>query len=278
MAALAWMAAGIALAGLAALAAAAFVVISGVYNVAATSLHNEAAYFLLHTTALNSIERRAASIEPPRDLEKPDLVRRGLGLFRQHCVTCHGGPGVAREAFAMGLEPGAPDLAEIGRDWSPAELYWTTANGIKMSAMPAWKFRLSEADLWALVAFLRKLPTLSPREFQTLPAEAAPAAETAAGEARAPADVERGRIALQQYGCPACHAIPGIAEAQGKAGPPLSGIASRRFIAGLLPNDRESLVEWLRRPQAVKPGNAMPDLGVSLRDARDMAAYLETLR
>jgi len=88
----------------------------------------------------------------------------------------------------------------------------------------------------------------------------------------------RGRIALQQYACTTCHVIPGIVGAKGLAGPPLTGWANRIYIAGLLPNTPDDLVLWLRDPQRISPGTAMPNLGVTERDAWDMAAYLFSLK
>lgn len=89
-------------------------------------------------------------------------------------------------------------------------------------------------------------------------------------------DVERGRQALMDYGCVACHAVPGLPVAQGNAGHPLGGLANRQVIAGRLPNDPENLARWIRDPQGISPGNAMPDLGVTEADARDMAAFLSS--
>jgi cytochrome c2 len=87
-----------------------------------------------------------------------------------------------------------------------------------------------------------------------------------------------GRELLYSYGCGSCHTIPGVGEAEGKIGPPLSGIGSRLYIAGLLQNTPEELSRWIAQPQEVQPGNAMPDLGVTQEQARDMAAYLYSLR
>ncbi len=83
--------------------------------------------------------------------------------------------------------------------------------------------------------------------------------------------------AMRDYGCGSCHAIPGVRGADSQVGPPLAGFARRRFIAGRVPNEPEELVRWIRHPQGIKPGTAMPDLGVSDQHARDIAAYLYTL-
>ena len=91
-------------------------------------------------------------------------------------------------------------------------------------------------------------------------------------------DVDRGRDAFRRYNCGACHAIEGLSGAQGDVGPSLDGFAQRVEIAGKLSNQPDNLVHWIRQPQQVSPGNGMPDLGVTDRDARDIAAYLYTLK
>lgn len=90
-------------------------------------------------------------------------------------------------------------------------------------------------------------------------------------------DVERGRILMQTYGCDTCHVIPGVSGANSLVGPPLTAWAERHYIAGALANTPENLRYWLQEPQAVEPGTAMPDMGVTEQDARDMGAYLYTL-
>ncbi len=75
-----------------------------------------------------------------------------------------------------------------------------------------------------------------------------------------------------------CHVIPGIVGSNAPVGPPLTGIGSRPFIAGVLPNSPETMIQWLRSPQSISPNNAMPNLGVTEQDAADIAAYLVTLR
>lgn len=91
-------------------------------------------------------------------------------------------------------------------------------------------------------------------------------------------DAQRGRLALQEYGCGYCHIIPGVPEADGTIGMPLDDWGDRRFIAGALDNDPVNLVAWIMDPESISPGTAMPDLGVTEQDARDMSQYLNTLR
>jgi cytochrome c len=89
---------------------------------------------------------------------------------------------------------------------------------------------------------------------------------------------DRGPALLRSYGCGTCHTIAGVTGANGLVGPPLTGIAQRSFIAGVLPNAPENMVRWIEDPKAVDSLTAMPVLGVSPADARDIAAYLYTLR
>lgn len=91
-------------------------------------------------------------------------------------------------------------------------------------------------------------------------------------------DPQRGQTALHQHACNACHVIPGVTGAQVHVGPPLAGIAQRQLLAGKLPNTPQNMVRWIRDPRSVEPWTAMPDLAVSERDAKDMTAYLATLR
>ena len=91
-------------------------------------------------------------------------------------------------------------------------------------------------------------------------------------------DIEQGRLLLRQFSCGACHDIPGVAAADGKVGPPLSGIASRVYLAGVLPNTPQNMAAFIRAPQQTDPRTAMPDMGVGEAHARDMVAYLYTLR
>lgn len=91
-------------------------------------------------------------------------------------------------------------------------------------------------------------------------------------------DPQAGRAVIRRQACGSCHVIPGDQLAVGRAGPPLAHMARRAVIAGMLPNTPDNLALWVRQPQEIVPGNAMPDMGLSERQARDVAAYLETLR
>ncbi|HEX2197917.1 MAG TPA: c-type cytochrome, partial [Burkholderiales bacterium] len=122
---------------------------------------------------------------------------------------------------------------------------------------------------------LPAMSRLTPEQYAKLPLVPPPAlSESREGQASA----ARGERAINQYACVTCHEIPGIVGANAPVGPPLAGIASRVMLGGVLPNSPDNMVRWLREPQKIAPGTAMPDLGVTEQDARDIAAYLATLR
>ena len=88
----------------------------------------------------------------------------------------------------------------------------------------------------------------------------------------------KGKSAIARYGCISCHTIPGVRGADGLVGPPLTRIASRVYIGGVLANTPENMIRWIRNPKEVDQLTAMPNVGVSEGDARDIVGYLYTLR
>lgn len=248
----------------------------GWYDVAATRQHFQFVHTLLERAMQHSVAFHARDVVVPPAGDEA-IVLRGAQLYGQHCQQCHGGPGVAPLPFAQSMQPVPGPLVDAARRWQPRELYRITRHGIKMSGMPAWGVRLSEPELWALVQFLGRLPHLTAPSYRAM--QAAPALATVGVAAPlALPDAARGRIALTQYACQSCHLIPGVTGPATYVGPPLYDVARRSHIAGLLPNTADNLVRWIRTPQAVHGQTTMPTLGVSERDARDMAAYLLTTR
>lgn len=151
---------------LAVIAAAALVFIySGVYDIAATTPHFAVTHRLLRTVMERSVKRQAQDVKAP-ELDDPEKVHSGFKNFHAMCVTCHGAPGSATSEISKGLYPVAPDLAEAAQNWTPAELYVIVKRGIKMSGMPTWEPTHSGDEIWALVAFLKVLPTMPAAEYQ----------------------------------------------------------------------------------------------------------------
>jgi mono/diheme cytochrome c family protein len=256
------------------------VVLAGLYDVASTRQHWQVTHTVMETAMRQAVRLRARDVrEPP--LADGARVLRGAGCFRDHCVQCHGAPGVAQGGIGQSMQPLPGPLVDAHRHWRARELYWLTRHGIKMSGMPAWEYRLAEDELWDVVAFLVKLPELDAAAYADLARRAPAPACGRSGDVAAPgtgADLDRGRQALHQYACSSCHIIPGVTGSSPHVGPPLEGIGSRALIAGTLANTQENRERWILFTQQVKPGTAMPQLGVAPRDARDIAAYLGTLK
>ena len=97
-------------------------------------------------------------------------------------------------------------------------------------------------------------------------------------ESGIPGNADHGKELIAQYGCTACHQIPGIKGPRGMVGPSLEHVASRTYVAGKFQNSPATMTKWLQNPQAMDPNNAMPNLGVTPKDAEDITAYLYTLK
>jgi mono/diheme cytochrome c family protein len=261
-------------------------VASGIYDLAALRPHTPIVQHGLNFLQQRSVSFHARGIQAP-PLDDPRLVQHGFGLYRTHCVVCHGAPGEGRERVGIGLNPNPPPLIQAIEDCSEAELYWITANGLKMAGMPGFNLGRDVVDLWAIVAFMRRMNGLSPQEYRhmVMAADGQPEAETVhwVGELRASprhaftGDSERGKELLRFFGCSACHTIPGVVGANGLVGPPLMRWAERQYITGRVVNTPANLVEWIVNPQVIEPGTAMPATGATAEQARDIAAYLYTL-
>ena len=268
-----------AVAAVVAAAAAGAVVFGGAYDVAATKEHTQLLYSLMERTMHSAVRVRAASIAVP-PLDDPGRIARGAACVEVHCVACHGAPGVAQGPMGQGMQPLPGPLVDAARRWRPQELYWITRHGIKMSGMPAWELRFTDAGLWDVVAYLEYLPALNAAGYRALQQQAGACPASAD---RTPPPHERDAraqalLALRQHACTACHDIPGAVDSSPQVGPPLKGFGRRTTIAGVLPNTRENLVRWIQQPDQVKPGTAMPALQVSDTHAREMADYLLDLK
>ncbi|WP_433280092.1 c-type cytochrome [Micromonospora sp. CA-244673] len=123
--------------------------------------------------------------------------------------------------------------------------------------------------LWMLATVLAALPVVAVSGCAST--SPPPPPESHAGRP------DRGAKLIARYGCGSCHTVPGVDRAGGLVGPPLTRFGARSYIAGELPNNADNLRRWITDPQAVEPGTAMPNLGVSAIDAQDIAAYLYTL-
>jgi cytochrome c553 len=167
-------------AALLALAVGAFVFAwSGVYNIAASKGHWAIVEWMLRFGMSNSVELRAAMIRAP-DLRNEGLVTVGGNHYRTGCAYCHGAPGLKASPVSQSSLPPPPDLSTVSARWNDSELFWIVKNGIKYTGMPAWASQNNDDEVWAVVAFLKAMKTMSPdayRALQPAPPPSSPAAQ-----------------------------------------------------------------------------------------------------
>ncbi len=238
-------------------------------------------------TVAEPIRQQAAG---ERQLE--DSVHRGTAAFSQYCVACHGIGGTGGPVpkdLAKGQPAAAPPLANRS-DFRPASeiemaqkaefLRKTISRGRANTPMPAWSVdeggALNSQEIDDLVAFIQHgdfaqvRNNLSPEQIASIQATV-----TASGgqvEAGAPP----GKALFLQKGCVACHTIEGVSS--GTVGPNLTHQGSNPQIAGVLPNNKDNVIKWISNPPAVKPGTAMPNLGLTPDEAAQIADYLQSLK
>ena len=139
---------------------------SGLFNIAADVPHSAFTYRMLEAVRDRSIAVRAAHIDVP-SLDAPQLIANGARDYAEMCAACHLAPDRQDSELRDGLYPTPPKLTEH-TDATPAEMFWVIKHGIKMSAMPAWGPTHSDERIWGMVAFVRRLPELTPEQYQTL--------------------------------------------------------------------------------------------------------------
>jgi mono/diheme cytochrome c family protein len=142
---------------------------AGVFEVAANQPESAAASGALSFVMEHSVRSRARAVTAP-PLDSPEMVAEGARHYSADCAQCHGGPGREPDELARGLNPEPPKLAETAGEWSDAELFWITRNGIRHTGMPAWGGIDPDQELWTTVAFVRKLPQMTPEEYARLTA------------------------------------------------------------------------------------------------------------
>jgi mono/diheme cytochrome c family protein len=123
----------------------------------------------MQTLRERSIHVRAKDIPVP-DLRDEQLIRKGAGEYAEMCTECHLKPGMKDSEIRRGLYPQPPNLSQ--ERVTPQDAFWVIKHGLKMSAMPAWGMTHDDATIWSMVAFLKKLPDLTPTEYSNLVARA----------------------------------------------------------------------------------------------------------
>lgn len=148
---------------------------SGAYPVGADVPHFKATTDLLTYIRENSIESASAQIKVP-DLSDPEMLIRGGSGYAAMCASCHLRPAQNESDLSRGLYPAPPNLANRAKerlsnrpaDYELARQFWIIKHGIKASGMPAWGITHDDQRIWDMVAFLQKLPQLTPEQYQII--------------------------------------------------------------------------------------------------------------
>lgn len=151
-------------------------VYSGIYNIGADDHHSKVVFAVLKTLRDRSIEFRSAELSVP-NLDDPVLVLKGAGQYAAMCKQCHLAPGIRNSEARVGMYPQPPNLSQTRIE--PKAAFWVIKHGIKMSAMPAWGSTHNDQKIWSIVAFLRKLPDMSPEQYKAIVTKAPPDEEMA---------------------------------------------------------------------------------------------------
>ncbi|MGA7720244.1 MAG: cytochrome c [Ignavibacteriaceae bacterium] len=139
---------------------------SGIYNISSMVPHSRITLKIITILKDNSIKHYSENITVP-NLTTSALINTGFAHYKEMCVNCHGAPGVQPDETGKGLYPKPPDLAKSIKGWTPAQLFWITKNGIKMTGMPAFGKTHNDEKIWAIVAFIEKLPEMTKDQYTT---------------------------------------------------------------------------------------------------------------
>jgi mono/diheme cytochrome c family protein len=140
------------------------VISSGLPDISAANEHNKLTLWVLNETMERSVKRHAKDITAP-SLNDQVMIQKGFGHYDAMCATCHGAPGVSRSEIGRGLYPRPPSLAAVLDEWTPEQLFWITKNGVKLTGMPAFGKTHTDDELWAIIAFVEKLPDIEPDDY-----------------------------------------------------------------------------------------------------------------
>ncbi|MGB3269288.1 MAG: c-type cytochrome [Rhodanobacter sp.] len=146
-------------------------VYSGVYNIGADDHHTRPVFAVMQALRERSIVAHSKDIAVP-DLNDEQLILKGAGQYAAMCTQCHLKPGMRDSEIRPGLYPRPPNLSQVRV--APREAFWVIKHGIKMSAMPAWGGSHDDSTIWSMVAFLQKLPDMTPAQYKDIVAKAPP--------------------------------------------------------------------------------------------------------
>jgi ketosteroid isomerase-like protein/mono/diheme cytochrome c family protein len=230
-------------------------VYSGVYNIGADDHHTRPVFAVMQALRERSIVAHSKDIAVP-DLNDEQLILKGAGQYAAMCTQCHLKPGMRDSEIRPGLYPHPPNLSQMRV--APREAFWVIKHGIKMSAMPAWGGSHDDPTIWSMVAFLQKLPDMTPAQYKDIVAKAPPDDDMhmddegghshSHGEAAAADD-----DAHEHAAAPAVEAPLSLEGMKPGAAPAAEAVA-RAFQAALQRGDREAVLALLTPEVRISEG------------------------
>jgi len=234
---------------------------SGLYSVAASRGHWPGFSLILEFGMRSSVRTHSLGIDVP-DLDDPALIDRGAGHFQGGCAHCHGAPGRPSSPIVHAMLPEPPDLGATVPTWKAHELFWIVKNGFKYTGMPAWAAQERDDEVWAIVAFLMRLPQVDASQYLEMAGielrDAIPVRALAQG----------GPVGTALAACSRCHGLDGGARANGAF--PRLDIQSADYLATQL----EAYVSGKRQSGIMQPVAAELDA----TDMRRLADYFAAQR
>jgi cytochrome c553 len=267
------------------------VILSGVVPIRASSGHWTITAKILDFAKVRSVATHSLGVHAP-PLDDPALVLRGAGHYESGCYPCHGRPGTGIPPVMAAMTPVPPELSGRMNRWTSEELFSIVKHGIKFTGMPAWPVQQRDDEVWAMVAFLRRMPALDAAAYRRLVYGDGSAPD---GLSRTEADERQVPRAVRDI-CSRCHGVDGTGRGPG-AFPSLAGqrsaylhaslraFAGRQRFSGIMSTIaatiddgtlREAAEYYARLParsagpaedaQAAKRGEAIAALGIPDRD------------
>lgn len=201
---------------------------SGIIPIKASSGHWAITRWFLNFSKERSVATHSIGIQSP-DLDQPWRILKGAGHFELGCRPCHGSPGTPQPRVALAMTPNPPPLPSKISKWDPAELFYIVKHGIKFTGMPGWPAQKRDDEIWAVVAFLRKLPALDKASYERLVRGHADDTGLAPLEDLLPPVEIRGVITAN---CARCHGVHGLGRGNG-AFPVLAGQKGEYLYASM---------------------------------------------
>lgn len=239
------------------------IVVGGLIPIKASSEHWPITKWFLDFSMARSFSTHSIGIDVP-PLDHPALIVRGATQYETTCRPCHGAPDLRAPRVAAAMLPKPPYLPPLIANWEPAELFSIVKHGVKFTGMPGWPAKNRDDEVWAMIAFLQRLPELDAAEYRRLVF-----GETPATGASAPIEMLTGPENLPRAvrdRCARCHGIDG--RGRGGAFPKLAGQHS-----AYLYNAMRAYASGARHSGIMEPVAA----GLSPAEMRELAEYYSRL-